>query len=419
MCRSDELDMESSESDVPRFGDPSALRQLGESMFRRGRWISALRYFEAVRAVQADINPLVVYRMAVCCSRLNRTEEAERHFRQALSEDSMPQVHRDYAQHLLLNGRFEQGWVHYRRGRGAEPFVAPMSLSAKEMLWDGRYRPGSVLEIVCESRLSEQILFAAFFPELLVRARAAGMRVVVSCHSTLVRLFQSSFREATVVTWELYGGRLHDLPIGSAGRQWMKTRQSDLPGYLPLPKRGAYLRPSVDDVGKVRSLLRGEQAGLRVGLVDPRGNRDTRLESGLSGLSVVRAQLCGMPRAIRVFELNTGREGSGGFSDGADRLGRELLDMSSVAALMQEMDVVVGVDSPEVNVSGALGCETRVLLGKHAEWHWGKEDEECGWYPHAKGYRDWPAGSGSSPVEQLLTELEEMSVATASVKQQR
>lgn len=414
MSQSDELSLESHEYGAPRSGDTSALRLRGESMFRRGMWGSALRYFEAVRAVETAFNPLVVYRMAVCCSRLNRTEEAERYFRQALSEDSMPQVHRDYAYHLLLNGRFEQGWVHYRRGRGAEPFVVPMSLSATQTRWDGHYRPGSVLEIVCESRISEQILFAAFFPELLVRAREAGMRVVVSCHSTLVRLFQSSFREATVVTRELYGGQLHELPIGSAGRQWMKARQSDLPGYLPQPKRSAYLRPSVDDVGKVRSLLRGEPAGLRVGLVGARGNREVCLESGLSALSVVRAQLCRMPRAIRVFELTPGREGTGWLSDAVDRLGRELLDMSSVAALMQEMDVVVGVESPEMNVSGALGCETRVLLGKHAEWHWGKEGEECGWYPHAKGYRDWPAGSGSSPVEQLLTELEEMSVAAAS-----
>lgn len=397
-----------------------SIRQLGESLFHQGRYASALRCFEEIAATQREANPLVTYRMAMCCAHLNRTGEAQCYFRETLAQESIPQVHRDYAQYLLKNGRFDEGWAHYRRGRSADHFTVPMSLSAAQTLWDGIYRPDSTLEVVCESRISDQIAFAAFFPELLAQARAVGMRVVVSCHPTLTRLFQSSFAQATVIPWDLYGHQLRDQPIGRSDRRWMKARQSDLPGYVSHAQRSAYLKPDEEDVKRIGSIVAGNRGGLRVGLVSGGASgqgRDQRSEWG--ELSVVRAVLGCKRRWVRVFDVTAGQEGVRCDGEVSRRLGAELLDMSSIAALMEQMDVVVGVDSAEMNLSGALGCETRVLLREHADWRWAGEDGKCGWYPHVKGYRERAAGNGASPAERLLAELEGMSAATVCEQQQR
>jgi hypothetical protein len=130
----------------------------------------------------------------------------------------------------------------------------------------------------------------------------------------------------------------------------------------------------------------------------------------MEALNLVRTKLGSVTRNILMFELNVRREKMYSETARFSHLEYGLPDMGHVAALMQEMDVVVGVDSPEVNVAGALACETRVLLGEHAEWWWGKESEVCGWYRYAKGYRNRTGGSVASSVEQLLTELEGMSV---------
>ncbi|MGN4069913.1 hypothetical protein ACS0Y7_35480 [Burkholderia gladioli] len=370
--------------------------------------------------IEREGHPLVAYRMAVCCSYLNRMEDAQCYFGQALAQDSIAQVHWDYAHHLLKNRYFKEGWSQYRLGRSVDYFARPISLAANQKLWDGVYRPDSTLEIVCEVSISDQILFAAFFPELLSRAQTVGMRVVVNCDASLKGLFQSSFPSATIVPWELCSGRLNEQQFTVSNPYRMKVRQSDLPVYVSQPKRAAYLNPDEDEVRRIRSILANGQTHMRVGVVGGWVDEEWQsCDGGAAELSVVRAVLGCKHRLVRVFDLNVGREEIRRHRNVSSELRVEPGDMNTIAALMREMHVVVGVDCALANVSGALGCETWVLLRGRAHWRWGREDGECSWYPHARGYWEQIAGSGSSSAEQLLADLDGMSVVIASQSQQR
>ncbi|WP_257806748.1 MULTISPECIES: tetratricopeptide repeat protein [Burkholderia] len=391
------------------------VRHLGESLFHQGRYASALRCFEEMSPIEREGHPLVASRMAVCCSYLNRMEDAQCYFSQALAQDSIAQVHWDYAHHLLKNGYFEEGWRQYRLGRSVNHFTTPISLTENQMLWDGVYRPDSTLEIVCEVSISDQILFAAFFPELLSRAHTVGMRVVVNCDASLKGLFQSSFSRATIVPWELCSGRRHEQQFTVSNPYRLKVRQSDLPIYVSQPKRAAYLNPDEGEVRRIRSILANGQTHMRVGVVGGWVDEEWQsCDGGAAELSVVRAVLGCKHGSVRVFDLNAGREEIRRNGNVSSELRVEPGDMNSIAALMREMHVVVGVDSALANVSGALGCDTRVLLRGRAHWCWGREDRERSWYPYAKGYWERIAGGGSSPAEQLLADLVGMSAVNVS-----
>ena len=79
-----------------------------------------------------------------------------------------------------------------------------------------------------------------------------------------------------------------------------------------------------------------------------------------------------------------------------------LTDFSRTAALMSQMDVVVSVCTSTANLAGALGCDTRVLLQRHADWRW---CNDTAWYPQVKTYRQEIASDWSAPVRRLFAEL--------------
>jgi ADP-heptose:LPS heptosyltransferase len=65
----------------------------------------------------------------------------------------------------------------------------------------------------------------------------------------------------------------------------------------------------------------------------------------------------------------------------------ELITLADTAALIEQMDLVITVDTSIVHIAGALGKETWLLLPKLYEWRWGLEGEENDWYDSVRVIR--------------------------------
>lgn len=65
----------------------------------------------------------------------------------------------------------------------------------------------------------------------------------------------------------------------------------------------------------------------------------------------------------------------------------ELMTMSDTAALIEQMDLVITVDTSVAHLAGALGKETWLLLPKCYEWRWGHAGEKNYWYSSVKVLR--------------------------------
>ncbi len=77
-----------------------------------------------------------------------------------------------------------------------------------------------------------------------------------------------------------------------------------------------------------------------------------------------------------------------------DNLGKYYNDFSDVAALIDNMDYVVGCDTAVTNLSCAMGKKTYVLLPFVSDWRWGLYEEKTDWYSSAillrqKNKDDW------------------------------
>ena len=80
----------------------------------------------------------------------------------------------------------------------------------------------------------------------------------------------------------------------------------------------------------------------------------------------------------------------------------ELLTLGDTAALIDEMDLVITVDTSAVHVAGAIGKEAWLLLPYRYEWRWGLEGERNRWYDSVKVLRQPMHGDWDSVLEEVF-----------------
>lgn len=79
---------------------------------------------------------------------------------------------------------------------------------------------------------------------------------------------------------------------------------------------------------------------------------------------------------------------------------------SDTAGLVQNLDLVIGVDTSVTHLSGALGKPTWVMLSQFAlDWRWLLDRGDSPWYPSAKLFRQPTRGDWTSVVNQITKYL--------------
>lgn len=390
----------------PRF--PDALWNYGEMLRGREHFGKALACFEQLLEIEGTKRGKMAHRMAVCCAALGLDQQADDLFNEQIAVDDEPVTHWEYAFFLLKRGRFTKAWPHYARRFDAGKTIYLYRASCPYPFWNGEFESGSALVVYGEQGAGDEILFATFLPLLFEKAKQVGMRVIVACHPGLVRLFRASFADAVVVAHE--GPRPADVRSAVQGFQkvW-QVMTGDLGRWLEKPPPKAYLAPQPEDVDYMRALL-GNREGMRIGLAlsanpnSPQANRKQR-NVNAALLNAHAAELRRSRPDVRFYSLHIAecRPALAALADVPVRdFSLHLIDFSRTAALMTQMDVVVSVCTSTANLAGALACDTRVLLQRHADWRW---FGDTAWYPCVTTYRQDVPSDWSAPVSRLFAEL--------------
>ena len=86
--------------------------------------------------------------------------------------------------------------------------------------------------------------------------------------------------------------------------------------------------------------------------------------------------------------------------------GHEQEDFADTAALIDQLDLVVTVDTSVAHLAGALGKETWVLLPFSADWRWLESRDDSPWYPNMRLFRQSSAGEWGSVLLRVKQALE-------------
>jgi len=299
--------------------------------------------------------------------RTGRWREAEPFYAQALSlapEDR--RVRLDYGHLKLGLGDFAAGWPLYESriglpGQGAEPLPLPNA-------WRGEPVAGRRLLIWPEQGFGDQIQFARYALTL----RDLGAEVTLVCPPELQALFAQ-------------------LPVKVAARaKSMTFDQPDFwsltlstPGHLGVTLAGVSGAPYLHAPAAARAKWAGYAPSKAVGVAwRGRGSHPNDAHRSLPSAEV----------------LDPLRRAGARLVDLTEPLG----DFADLAAIIEQLDMVVAVDTAVAHLAGAIGKPCWLMLPWFGQdWRWFQDREDSPWYAGHRLFRQAPGEVWPAVIERV------------------
>lgn len=303
-------------------------------------------------------------------------------------------AHWNYAMSLLALGRLKEGWREYEWGAAAG---ARTRFSDRLPRWQGEALAGRHLLLRAEQGLGDSLQFLRFARHLEGR----GAKVTLECQPALLPLLTGLAGIDRVVAQEpdlpgdAFGCDLY-LPLMSLPGL-LDIELQDLPGPIP------YLAPPAERVARWQAIVPPPLGKLRVGLVwagNPRHRNDHQRSCPMDAL----APLLALP-GIDFFSLqmpSPGKHLPAGIRDITPGIG----DFADTAALLENLDLLIAVDTAVVHLAGALGRPAWILLAQDADWRWLHDRKDSPWYPSIRLYRQKMPGQWLPLLETVASDLQ-------------
>jgi hypothetical protein len=297
----------------------------------------------------------------------------------------------------MRRGDFEAAWratdrAELRR-REAER-AGGFRWNPKYLLWNGTPFDQRRVRVRCNHGLGDTLQFARFLPQLTAVAR----EVTVAIQPPLLELFQSSPSFGRVVDgWS--GAVLPEcdveieiMELAYAFRADAATVGRMVP-YLPTSKLQA----------DTRSLIPAFTGKRRIGVIWAASSWDESRSIPVSAL----APLSEVADAD-FYSLQQGPQ-SGDWRSaplGLSPISSQTTEIAAAAVAMQELDLVMTVDSMAAHLAGALGRPVMLLLKHDADWRWMRDRSDSPWYLSMRLFRQDAPGDWHGVVRKVAAALQ-------------
>ena len=362
----------------------------------------ALAACEVLRR-QAPDHADLAHDHALCLLQLRRVDEAVDVLQGALvRQPDEARLHLALATALLARGDYAPGWQEYewrhavlRKGRPALPVHPP--------LWTGETPlAGLRLLVTSEQGLGDTLQFLRYVPHLL----EAGARVTLYVSPRLGRLVDGRWPGCTVITQRA------DAPSDLDAQCSLLSLPALLRRGPPAFPAQPYLSADASRRAHWAAEL-GPRRVFTVGLAwagNPNYVDDARRSIPLE---LLRRQAADGLRFISLqFDLRErDRPALADWPGGLYHAGAQQQDMADTAALMQEVDAVLSVDTALAHLAGACGRPLILLLPYAADWRWGVDGTRTPWYPSAYLARQDASRRWEPAIADAMAQLQAMARA--------
>nr|WP_279331591.1 MULTISPECIES: tetratricopeptide repeat protein [unclassified Desertifilum] len=378
--------------------DVKAYNRLGNVLQQQGQLEAAIAVYQ--KAIQVQPDYVKVYtNLAHTLEKANRLPEAISYFNRALSLDPENAIaHFGRAFCHLLQGDFTTGFAEYE-WRWQMPGAVKREFSVPQ--WDGSSLVGKTILLHAEQGLGDAIQFIRYAP----RVKAKGAQVIVECHDSLIRLFQTiPDIDGFVATGEALPPFDVHAPLLSLPHL-LGTTLETLPAEVPYLGSGESRETQTATILKVGVAWRGQAAYER----DRTRNRACPVELILS-----LSQLPG----IQLYSLQKESLAELGVEAGTAIIDESLTiaDFADTAKRIASVDLIISIDTSVAHLAGAMAKPTWVLLPYAPDWRWMREGNTSPWYPTMRLFRQTQPGDWHSVFTQVSAFLSaECKVLSASL----
>lgn len=293
----------------------------------------------------------------------------------------------------LLRGEFREGW-RMLESRWTDPALSPIRNSYTQPQWRGEPLEGRRIMLFCEQGFGDVIQFVRYVPKMI----ASGGRVIIACPPELKRLLAGNV--GGVEQWVAPGEAMpaHDLQSSLMSLPMVfDTTLETVPGEVP------YLKSAPEMSGLWKQRLSDFSDVRRVGLAW--AGRPTHLRDRLRSMDPNCFTPLESVPATAFFSLQVGREQPGGLKFLIEDFTPHLTDFAETAALIDQLDLVITVDSAVAHLAGAMGKPVWVLLPHAPDWRWMLDREDSPWYPTMRLFRQQRPGDWGEPIHQIVAAL--------------
>jgi len=331
------------------------------------------------------------------CGRLD--EAIEKNSRAIQLEPDYTEAHWNQAVAHLLKGNFEEGWKEYEWRRKTDWHTAAYPHRHKEPRWKGASFAGKRLLVHCEQGLGDCLQFVRYLPMVKSRGSVVIFEAWKSLHGLLKNfdeideLVELSFTRKTETRFDACVSVM-DLP------GLFKTTEDTIPSSVP------YLHADPAKAEYWREKLSGPD--FKVGIVWAGSarhandyNRSCKLEAFAPITEIENVKLFGLQKGEPARQADQCAR-----KIGVENLGEYLVDFTDTAAVIQNMDLIISVDTATLHLAGAMGKRVWALLAFAPDWRWMLERTDSPWYPTMRLFRQKDWGNWDGVLEACTNELQ-------------
>lgn len=374
--------------------------ELGNAQMKQGDGAEAAASFQqAIRIAPQD--PVGYCNLAITQMEAMDLNAARATLDQALGLDpEHPLARWNRALVLLTLGRLREAWPDYEYRRQAN--IQGVIYRPITPQWRGEPLAGKRILLLCEQGLGDSLQFIRYARLLKDR----GAWIVVRIQAPLKPLFQELgeidqlIDESEQVPETDLHCHLLSLPLAC------NTGLDGIPAETPYLKAPPAIRQ------RWRERL-ADRPHPRVGLVWAGGKRQHMADAVLldARRSLNLQQLLPLAAIPGLHFVSLQKD------EAAEQVtelaaqwpildcSAELTDFAETAALVEELDLVISVDTAVAHLAGALGKPVWLLNRWDTDWRWLLERDDSPWYPTLRQFRQPRVGDWESAIGALATAL--------------
>jgi tetratricopeptide (TPR) repeat protein len=372
-----------------------ALMNKGEVCYSRGLFDEAIKYFQ--KALQLKPNEAnASNNIGACLLDTGKVRESIQHFQKAIQiKEYFSEAHFNLGIAMLLLGDFKNGWWEYMWRWGLDEFRVP---DFKQPIWDKQELTGKTLYLHAEQGFGDIIQFIRYAPLIAER----GARIIFACPKTISSLMKNVEGLSQVVYEDPYPEFDYHCPILCLPMVF-GTNLENIPAKIPYIKADPVL------VKKWAERIQNNNSHLKVGLAwaGSTKHKKDHLRSISLNLLAPLAQLEGI--TFYSLQIGAGSEQAKTPPSGLKLIDYmdEVIDFSDTAALMENLDMVISVDTSVAHLAGAMGKPVWTLIQCVPDWRWMLDREDSPWYPTMSLFRQASPGDWESVIKRVADELRE------------
>jgi tetratricopeptide (TPR) repeat protein len=379
----------------PKYVD--AYCNLGNTFKEEGQHDKAVQCYQ--KAI--DFNPNsadAYYNLGNILKDKGHLDEAISYYQKAVEiRPNFVNAHFNMSLTNLLSYNFKQGWAGYEwrwklEGKIQHNFSQP--------LWDGSDIRGLTILLHAEQGFGDTIQFIRYVPLIAQQ----GAEVIIWCQEALASLLQNvkGIKQVFARGEQIPQFDVH-CPLASLPFVFDTVLES-IPAIIP------YITVDSLLVRQWFNKIQRDNSKLKIGIAWSGSKthiRDRYRSCALETFSPL-TQLDN----IALYSLQKGEAIKQAMNPPEDMklidYTEEISDFSDTAAFIENLDLVISVDTVVAHLAGALGKPVWTLLPFAPDWRWMLNREDSPWYPTMRLFRQPVPGDWNSVMKKVSEELQKL-----------